>query len=104
MKHLRWGIFFAALLVMLSTVGVYAAGGRTCGRSYTDGNNDGICDNRDTCSRAFVDADGDGFCDNRGTFCGRGTCSGTFVDTDGNGICDNQGTFCGGCGRGRTGR
>ena len=69
------GIVLSAVTVLsIGATSVFAAGSRN-GRSYTDADGDGVCDNRVTatcvsnekCPTAnFVDENNDGVCDNRG--------------------------------------
>lgn len=98
MKKVLLIIMAAVLLLSLTTVGVFAAKGEFS--SFTDADNDGICDNRETrpvqstiCTgEGFVDADDNGICDNRETMPETNVnCKGDgFADADDDGICDNR--------------
>lgn len=94
MKKILTGIATMALVVSVSSITAFAAGGGR-GRNFVDNDNDGVCDYYNN-SCQFVDDDGDGICDN----CGLGThgMGARYVDADGDGVCDNYGSNGNGAG------
>lgn len=90
MRALRKFAVVVLIAAVLTTVGVFAAAGRSGGlgkysqRGGTE--NCGICDNlRNSCQ--YADENGDGICDNREENC-------RYVDGDGDGLCDRCGQTC----------
>ena len=85
MKKVLLSVFTLALILAVTTTGVFAAGH---GRRPGDGTGSGSCTGANC---LYADADGDGVCDYRGSGCNHGL-GNSFVDGNGDGICDNLGT------------